>query len=111
MREVNYRMYRTKIGQGTLASTNQLLLRGFSCEFFGLFNQTVLYTSSNIHSTPKEQYTIQWIAIIKQTFNARLAITVKREKGKDGREAITLYNYKLNHSFNRRVLVWPLCLA
>ena len=51
MREVNYRMYRTKIGQGTLASTNQLLLRGFSCEFFGLFNQIVLYTSSNIHST------------------------------------------------------------
>jgi hypothetical protein len=35
-------MYRTKIGQGTLASTNQLLLRGFSCEFLGLFNQMVL---------------------------------------------------------------------
>jgi hypothetical protein len=51
MREVNYRMYRTKIGQGTLVSTNQLLLRGFSCEFFGLFNQIVLYTSSNIHFT------------------------------------------------------------
>jgi hypothetical protein len=44
-------MYRTKMGQGTLASTNQLLLRGFSCEFFGLLNQIVLYTSSNIHST------------------------------------------------------------
>jgi hypothetical protein len=43
-------MDRTKIGQGTLAFTNQLLLRGFSCEFFGLFNQVVLYTSSNIHS-------------------------------------------------------------
>jgi hypothetical protein len=51
MREVNYRMYRTKIGQGTLAATNQLLLKGFSCEFLGLFNQIVLYTSSNIHST------------------------------------------------------------
>jgi hypothetical protein len=50
MREVNCRMDRTKIGQGTLASTNQLLLRGFSCEFLGLFNQIVLYTSSNIHS-------------------------------------------------------------
>jgi hypothetical protein len=49
MREVNYRMYRTKIGQGTLASTNQLLLRGFSYEFFGLLNQTVLYASANIH--------------------------------------------------------------
>jgi hypothetical protein len=51
MQEVNYIMYRTKMGQGTLASTNQQLLRGFSCEFFGLFNQIVLYTSSNIHST------------------------------------------------------------
>jgi hypothetical protein len=39
------------MGQGTLASTNQLLLRGFSCELFGLFNQIVLYMSSNIHST------------------------------------------------------------
>jgi hypothetical protein len=51
MREVNYRIYRTKMGQGTLASTNQLLLRGFSCEFLRLFNQIVLYTSSNMHST------------------------------------------------------------
>jgi hypothetical protein len=49
------------MGQGTLASTTQLLLRGFSCEFFGLLNQTVLYTSANIHShlkSGKEQYTI-----------------------------------------------------
>jgi hypothetical protein len=54
-------MYRTKIGQGTLASTNQLLLRGFSYEFFGFLNQTVLYTSANIHShlkLEKEEYTI-----------------------------------------------------
>jgi hypothetical protein len=42
-------MYRTKIGQGTLASTNRLLLRGFSCEFSGLLNQIVLYASANIH--------------------------------------------------------------
>jgi hypothetical protein len=35
-------MYRTEIGQGTLNSTNQLLLRDFSCEFLGLFNQIVL---------------------------------------------------------------------
>jgi hypothetical protein len=42
-------MYRTEIGQGTLASTNRLLLRGFSCEFFGLFNRIVLYASANIH--------------------------------------------------------------
>jgi hypothetical protein len=51
MREVNYRMHRTKIGQGTLASTNQLLFRGFSCEFLGLFNQIVLYTSANIYTS------------------------------------------------------------
>jgi hypothetical protein len=44
-------MYRTEIGQGTLASTNRLLLRGFSCEFFGLLNQIVLYASANIHTS------------------------------------------------------------
>ena len=44
-------MNKTEIGQGTLASTNQLLLRGFSCEFLGLFNQIVLYTSTNIHTS------------------------------------------------------------
>jgi hypothetical protein len=39
-------------------------------------------------------------------FNAGLAITVKRERGNDsrvyGREAITLHNYKLNHSFKQK---------
>jgi hypothetical protein len=49
-------MYRTKIGQGTLASTNRLLLRGFSCEFSGLFNRIVLYASANIHTST---YSIQ----------------------------------------------------
>jgi hypothetical protein len=44
-------MYRIEIGQGTLASTNRLLLRGFSCEFFGLLNQIVLYASANIHTS------------------------------------------------------------
>jgi hypothetical protein len=44
-------MYRTEIGQGTLASTNRLLLRGFSCELFGLFNRIVLYASANIHTS------------------------------------------------------------
>jgi hypothetical protein len=44
-------MNRIEIGQGTLASTNQLLLRGFSCEFFGLLNQIVLYASANIHTS------------------------------------------------------------
>jgi hypothetical protein len=48
--------------QGTLAFTNQLLLRVFTCNSFGLRQQTVIYTSSNIHSTNfniKEQYTTQ----------------------------------------------------
>jgi hypothetical protein len=44
-------MYRTEIGQGTLASTNRLLLRGFSYEFFGLLNRIVLYASASIHTT------------------------------------------------------------
>jgi hypothetical protein len=44
-------MYRTEIGQGTLASTNRLLLRVFSCEFFRLLNQIVLYASANIHTS------------------------------------------------------------
>jgi hypothetical protein len=44
-------MNRTEIGQGTLASTNRLLLRGFSCELFGLLNQIVLYASANIHTS------------------------------------------------------------
>jgi hypothetical protein len=59
---VNYRMYRTKIGQGTLASTNQLLLRDFSCEFFGFLNHTVIYASTNIYpylKSKSKQYTIQ----------------------------------------------------
>jgi hypothetical protein len=33
------------------ASTNRLLLRGFSCEFFGLFNRIILYASANIHTS------------------------------------------------------------
>jgi hypothetical protein len=44
-------MYRTKMGQGTLASTNQLLLRGFSFGFLRFFNQIVLYMSTNIHTS------------------------------------------------------------
>jgi hypothetical protein len=43
-------MYRAEMGQGTLASTNRLMLRGFSCEFFVLLNQIVLYASANIHT-------------------------------------------------------------
>jgi hypothetical protein len=56
-------MNRTEIGQGTLASTNRLLLRGFSCEFFGFSDQIVLYASANTHTSTyliqKKQYTIQ----------------------------------------------------
>ena len=61
MREVNYRMYRTKMGQGTLASTNRQLLRGFSCEFFGLLDRIVLYAIASIHTSihSNNQYTIQ----------------------------------------------------
>jgi hypothetical protein len=44
-------MYRTEIGQGTLAFTNRLLLRGFTCEFFGLFNWIVLYADANIYTS------------------------------------------------------------
>jgi hypothetical protein len=46
-------MYRAEIGQGTLASTNRLLLRGFTCEFFGLFNRIVLYADANIYTSTR----------------------------------------------------------
>jgi hypothetical protein len=44
-------MHRTEIGQGTLASTNRQLLRGFSYEFFGLSDRIILYASANIHTS------------------------------------------------------------
>jgi hypothetical protein len=44
-------MYGTEIGQGTLAFTNRLLLRGFSCEFLGLFDRIVLYVVASIHTS------------------------------------------------------------
>jgi hypothetical protein len=55
-------MNRTEIGQGTLASTNRLLLRGFSCEFLGLFNRIVLYAIASMHT-----YIHPSIQIRKQT--------------------------------------------
>jgi hypothetical protein len=55
MWKVNYKIYRTNTGQGTLASTNQLLLRVFSCDLFGLRNQTVIYASTIIHSHLKSE--------------------------------------------------------
>jgi hypothetical protein len=78
MREVNYRMYRIKIGQGTLASTNQLLLRVFSCEFFGLLDQTVIYANTTIHSNLKSEskrYTIQRDESNNHTPDIWLALT------------------------------------
>jgi hypothetical protein len=71
-------MYRTEIGQGPLASTNRLLLRGFSCEFFGFLNQIVLYTSSNMHSHLKsesKEYTIQIDESNSHTLDMWLALT------------------------------------
>jgi hypothetical protein len=50
------------MGQGTLAFTNQLLLRVFTCNSFGPSQLTIIYTSSNIYSMfliQKEQYTTQ----------------------------------------------------
>jgi hypothetical protein len=48
------------MGQGTLSFTNKLMLRVFTCNSFGLHQLTVIYTSSNMHSTiliQKGQYT------------------------------------------------------
>jgi hypothetical protein len=50
------------MGQGTLVSTNRLLLRVFSCDLFGLCNQTVIYASTTIQAhleSESKQYTIQ----------------------------------------------------
>jgi hypothetical protein len=50
------------MGPGTLTFTNQLLLRVFTYNSFGLHQLIIIYTSSNIHSTnliQQEQYTMQ----------------------------------------------------
>jgi hypothetical protein len=39
------------MGQRILVFTNQLLLRVFTCNSFGLHQRTVIYTSLNIQST------------------------------------------------------------
>jgi hypothetical protein len=68
------------MGQRILAFTNQLLLRVFTCNFFGLRQLTVIYTSFK-HTfykfNTKEQYTKQYNAINKQTFDAGLTPTTK----------------------------------
>jgi hypothetical protein len=71
-------MYRTKMGQGTLASTNQLLLGCFSCLFFGFLDQTVIYAGTNIHShlqSESKQYTIQRDESNNHTLDIWLALT------------------------------------
>jgi hypothetical protein len=84
------------VGQGTLAFTNQLLLRVFNCDSIGLHQLTVIYTSSNIHSTNLIQKNST------QTLGAGLTPTTKQEResnGRDyGRRAITLRDYKSKYS-------------
>jgi hypothetical protein len=53
-------MNRIEIGQGTLASTNRLLLTGFSCELLGLFNRIdCKHTYIHPFKLGNKQYTIQ----------------------------------------------------
>jgi hypothetical protein len=63
----------------------------------------------------KEQYTIQWNAINKQTFDAGLTLTTKRERecnGRDyGRRAITLHDYKLKYSFKHNSINLAITLS
>jgi hypothetical protein len=66
------------VGQGTLASTNQLLLRGFSYLFFGFLDQTVIYAGTNMHShlqSESKQYTIQRDESNNHTLDIWLALT------------------------------------
>jgi hypothetical protein len=68
------------MGQGIVALTNQLLLRVFTCTSFGLRQLTVIYTSfkHTFHKfNTKEQYTNQWNAINRHTFDAGLTPTAK----------------------------------
>ena len=63
----------------------------------------------------KEQYTIQWNAIVKHTFDVGLTLTTKRERESNGRgygrEAITLHNYKLNYSFKQNDINLAIALS
>ena len=87
------------MGPGTLAFTNQLLLRVFNCDSIGLHQLTVIYTSSNIHSTNLIQKNST------QTLGVGLTPTTKRERKSNGRgygrEAITSHDYKLKYSFKQ----------
>jgi hypothetical protein len=87
------------MGQGTLAFTNQLPLRVFTYNSFGLHQRTVIYTSSN-----------------KQTLGARLASTTMRESENNGRgygrKVITLSSYGLKYlsEHNHINLTIALCI-
>jgi hypothetical protein len=76
------------MGQRTPAFTNQLLLRVFACNSFGLRQWTVIYTSSNIHSTfltdiERNNTPHKKNITTKQTRGAGLASTTMREKNYD----------------------------
>ena len=93
------------MGQGTLAFTNRLLLRVFTCNSFGLRQLTVIYTSfkHTFHKfNTEEQYTKQWNVLNKQTFDVGLTPTIQRERENNGRgydrRAITSHDYKLKYS-------------
>ncbi len=73
------------MGQGTLAFTNQLLLRVFTCNSFRLHQLTVIYTSSNIHSTHLIQknstpYNIMQYINRRSTRGSQLWLREKEEK-------------------------------
>jgi hypothetical protein len=62
-------MNRTEIGQRTLASINRLLLRGFSCEFFGFSDRIVLYggvwfaSQASLARTSSARLQLAWLSV------------------------------------------------
>jgi hypothetical protein len=84
------------MGQGTLASTNHLLLRVFSCDLFGLHNQIVIYVSTTMHSHLKsesKQYTIHRDESNNHAHNIWLALTTVREVNKNNIAIITIDDF------------------
>ena len=102
------------MGQGTLAFTNQLLLRVFTRNSFGLRQLTVIYTSSNIHctnliqknSTPRSRIQ-QLSSRLAQGSHLRLSekerVTVEATVEERSRYAIINQGTRLN----RMVLIRP----
>jgi hypothetical protein len=58
---------------------------------------------------------MQWNVTNKQTFDAGLTLTTKRERESNGRgyvrEAITIHNYKLNYSFRHNSINLVIALS